>query len=47
MTEDAATPEAPKKALDFDPVPALVQALQVEETRWRDLIARLQQAVDR
>jgi hypothetical protein len=25
----------------------LVQALQVEETRWRDLIARLQQAVDR
>jgi hypothetical protein len=25
----------------------LLQALQVEETRWRDLIARLQQAVDR
>jgi hypothetical protein len=25
----------------------LVQAIQVEETRWRDLIARLQQAVDR
>jgi hypothetical protein len=25
----------------------LLQALQVEDTRWRDLIARLQQAVDR
>ena len=25
----------------------LLQAIQVEDTRWRDLIARLQQAVDR